>query len=186
MLLKPNRSADLTSRKRACAIMTGHVIDEFVLLSLNTYLVIQSRVTCVRIFVEINKAWYRNDGFARNSMEELVSLLIDWKFDRDLRLRCAEWSLGYLQNIEENRGTMYQLYIFLLSFFFFFFFTVMWIRYYGKERKTNQIDNHYRPLILQNWSMNNLFFRDLFKIPQIQFDTWNIVSIVYHWVDTLS
>lgn len=87
----------------------------------------------------------------------------------------------------EHRGKSWN-YISTIYFssFFLFFFTVMWIRYYGKERKTNQIDNHYRPLILQNWSMNNLFFRDLFKIPQIQFDTWNIVSIVYHWVDTLS
>lgn len=30
-----------------------------------------------------------------------------------------------------------------------------------KKEKTNQIDNHYRQLIQKNWSMNNLFFRDL-------------------------
>lgn len=44
-----SRNVDLSNRKRACALMTGHVIDEFVSVSLNAYLVIQSRVTCANL-----------------------------------------------------------------------------------------------------------------------------------------
>lgn len=121
MLLKPNRSVDLTSRKRACAIMTGHVIDEFVFLSLNTYLVIQSRVTCVRIFVEINKAWYRNDRFARNSTEELVNLLIDWNIRSRFAITLHWMVIGIFA---EHRGKSWNYIstIYFSSFFLFFFY----------------------------------------------------------------
>lgn len=62
---------DLASRKRARALMTHRVIDEFVSLSLNTYLVTQSRVTCANLFVEINKARYRNDRCLTEKLDEL-------------------------------------------------------------------------------------------------------------------
>ena len=107
---------DLASRKRARALMTHRVIDEFVSLSLNTYLVTQSRVTCANLFVEINKARYRNDRCLTEKLDELdyldrskitIAIYGDW-LGQDI---CWKWT-----NVART--------VFSLFFFFFLTFTV--------------------------------------------------------------
>ena len=118
---------DLASRKRARALMTHRVIDEFVSLSLNTYLVTQSRVTCANLFVEINKARYRNDRCLTEKLDELSRSLEN--YDRDI------WRLagsGYLLKMNERRTYG----ILTVLFFFNIYSNTKLFNYLRNERST--------------------------------------------------
>lgn len=66
------RNVDLSNRKRACALMTGHVIERWIRFGILERL---SRYTISRyvyaIFVGANKARYRNDRSATNFRGEI-------------------------------------------------------------------------------------------------------------------